>query len=163
MCGRAGTGTQLLGSQSRAPPTRMYQYVCIAWTIPSQVGTECKDTSTVMELSRRSSNTAVGKIPNTRLDTWMPGRGWCGGREVVESGRMLAGPGSSYGQETRAHPSWSIHFSDGGDQSSQICPSCSSSLFVSLLSSLSQIPLLPLIGGGPQAQVGWISECSGLA
>lgn len=82
---------------------------------------------------------------------------------MVETGRMLASPGSWDGQETKAHLNWSTHFSDDGTQSSQILSSCSSSLFVSPLSSLFQILLLPLIGGGPQAQGGWIPMCSGPA
>lgn len=40
-------------------------------------------------------------------------------------------------------------------------PSCSSSLFVPPLSSLSQIPLLPLGGGGPQAQMGGYISAQG--
>lgn len=102
--------------------------------------------------------------PARHLNAWQGKlvNGWYRGGEVVQSGRMLAGPGSWDWKETKAHHiSWSLQFSNVGDQSSQIFPSCSSSLFAFPLSSLSQIPLLPHTGGGPQAQIKWIPKCSG--
>lgn len=83
-----------------------------------------------------------------------------GGGEVIESEKVLAVSGSWDGQETKAHLCQSLQFSDDGDQSSQILPSCYSSLFVFPLSFLTQIPLLPFIGGDPRAQVECICKCS---
>ena len=50
------------------------------------MGTGCKDTSTMVELSRQSSNIAIGKLPKSRLDIQMSDREGCD-RECCDGGR----------------------------------------------------------------------------
>lgn len=133
--GTAGTGTQLLGSQSTSPPTRMYSMTALpgqfhpkwalavkthpwCWNCPGRVATQqlktCLRTGWTFECLAREGCVWV---------IW--------GVKVVESEKVLASPGSWDGQEKKAHLNWSTHFSDYGNQSSQILSSCSS--FLSLL------------------------------